>query len=821
MNRPLKLSIMFALAVGSAHVAAQSLGQVQVKSALDQPLLAEIPVISESGSDTAHLEVALASEEAYSHAGVNRAGLPADLQLVVTANAQGQKVIRITSTAPISDTYLDILVELRTGKANAVREVTMLLDPPSARAAAPTSGVASRRGSAASSTAAPASTSVPAIPAPAPAPAPTRHTETAAAPTPAPAPAPAPAPVSKAPAAADGNYGPVQRGQTLSSIARKASSGADVNQMLLALKKANPDAFYRDNVNALKTGAVLRIPSADDVQAQTAVAALAEVRRQNEEWRGSAARSPSVVADSAATEKVSEPAPKSTPKTDRLALVPAKDGGQSASTRAGVAGGKGDTSLAGLRQELTSSEEALSALKQQGDELKSRVGDLEDINQKNQRLLSLKDAEIAELQQKLAELQKSSGASAAGVAAAPSAAPAKTDIASPPAAPVPAPASPTLVAATPPASATAGAVVTAPLKDSAAVAVPPVAKPVAPKPAPAAHPVVAQEDAEPWYTQPWAWAVGAGGVVVLLLLALAGRRKKKAIAPLAAGPSLADRFGESSPMNEYDDEHGMDADQRELLDELSEHPDDVGLHLELVSLYYSRRDVEHFEAAAEAMYAHIGDAQHAEWAEVVRMGEDLVPNHPLFRSTPLAPQTDDEHGALEQFDLDSYATGTDHPSTGEPSVPPPLPKRNSEYHFNFDLSPEYADVVKPTVIVNGETPLEHRSAPIDHLESFTATDDYPQTPHEPVSAPAPVIEPANEPESIWHFEEPEFADETHAGGDQEETFSDDPADTKLDLARAYLDMGDADGARAMLDEVIAEGTQMQKDVARRMLENMA
>jgi pilus assembly protein FimV len=815
MNRPLKLSIMLALAVGSAHVAAQSLGQVQVKSALDQPLLAEIPVISEAGSDTAHLEVALASEEAYAHAGVNRAGLPTDLQLVVTANAQGQKVIRVTSTAPVSDTYLDILVELRTGKSNAVREVTMLLDPPSTKAMAPVSGVASRRGSSAasSSSATPAASSAMAATAPA------RRTEAAApAPTPAPAPVSKPA-ASKAAVSSDGNYGPVERGQTLSSIARKAGGDADINQMLLALKKANPDAFYRDNVNALKTGAVLRIPSGDDVQAQTAVAALAEVRRQNEEWRGSAARSPSVVADAAVTEKAAPtpvPAPATAPKTDRLALVPAKAGGQSASTRAGVAGGKGDTSLAGLRQELTSSEEALSALKQQGDELKSRVGDLEDINQKNQRLLSLKDAEIAELQQKLAELQKSSGATAA-VAPVAAPTPAKADVAAPQASPAPASAGTTVITAVPPAPAGSATVATAPLKDSAAVAGTPVAKPVPAKPV-VAHPFVAQADAEPWYTQPWAWAVAAGGVVVLLLLALSGRRKKKVIAPVVGATSLADRFGDASLMDDYDAEQGMDADQRELLDELSEHPDDVGLHLELVSLYYSRRDVEHFEAAAEAMYAHIGDVQQAEWAEVVRMGEDLVPNHPLFRASPLPPQTDDEHGALEQFNLDSYATGGEHQADGEASVPPPLPKRNSEYHFNFDLSPEYADVVKPTVIVNSDTPVEHHADPVDHLESFTALDDHPQAAHEPVSAP--VVAPAGEPESIWHFEEPEFADDTHAAGDQDETFSDDPADTKLDLARAYLDMGDAEGARAMLDEVIAEGTQMQKDVAKRMLENM-
>ena len=52
-------------------------------------------------------------------------------------------------------------------------------------------------------------------------------------------------------------------------------------------------------------------------------------------------------------------------------------------------------------------------------------------------------------------------------------------------------------------------------------------------------------------------------------------------------------------------------------------------------------------------------------------------------------------------------------------------------------------------------------------------------------------------------------------------FSDDPVDTKLDLARAYLDMGDADGARAMLGEVLKEGSQMQRDTARRLLDGLS
>jgi pilus assembly protein FimV len=85
--------------------------------------------------------------------------------------------------------------------------------------------------------------------------------------------------------------------------------------------------------------------------------------------------------------------------------------------------------------------------------------------------------------------------------------------------------------------------------------------------------------------------------------------------------------------------------------------------------------------------------------------------------------------------------------------------------------------------------------------------------------------PAQEPVSTWKFDEPEEADHetahaaSHAATHEEDfgELHDDPIDTKLDLARAYLDMGDPDGARAMLEEVLHEGSQIQKDVAQTLM----
>jgi pilus assembly protein FimV len=820
MNRTLKLSIMLALAMGGSQALAQSLGAVQVHSTMDQPLSADIPLTGVTGNP-GDIKVTLASDEAFSRAGLNKSGMPVQLSFTVGKNAAGQPVIHVTSGAPVRDTYLDFLVEVTSGKGgSAIREVTMLLDPPGAPATP-----------AANSAPAPRPSRTEAVPARVPAKAATpRATSTE--------PKAAAAPSAQA---ANGSIGPVQRGQTLSTIARDNANGADLNQMLVALHKANPDAFYRDNINALKTGAVLRMPSQDDIQAQTAAAALAEVRRQNEAWRSGAARAPASVADGASTGSEA-PAKASAAKSDRLALVPAKEGGEAASTRAGVKGGTGDAQVAGLKQELSTSQEAVVSLKQQGAELKSRIGDLEAINTKNERLLSLKDSEIAELQHKLAEARKNAGqpavASTAPAPAPAAASPATAPAAAPSvaaAAPVPAPAAsaPGTAASAPAHTAT---VASAPVPAPAAAqqATPPATQPpkkLVPAPAPV------EED--PWFMQPWAWGGGAVVILLLLVAAVFGRRKKPATASVAPS-SLADRFSREPTFGSFDAERdeAIDPDQREIIDALAEHPDDIGLHLELVSLYYGRRDVDHFEAAAEAMYAHVADPEQPEWREVVMMGEALAPSHPLFGGQPVdeidEPYEGDTytpvHGehenaeALEAFDLGSYVTSPDddtHPT-------PPAPQKHSEYHFNFDLTPAQrteadrrphapdvfdVDAPESPYTEAHETPafgdiLAEEKAPVEERSTWSFDEEaHHATPVTPTEPP--------------RFDEPTFPDEEPVDTAGPESFSDDPVDTKLDLARAYLDMGDAEGARLMLDEVISEGTQMQKDTARRILDGIA
>lgn len=762
MKRSLKLPLLIALALASGHALALDLGQIQVKSALGQPLLAEIPVQQATPAELQKLSVQLASGDEFARAGVNAGRPDIPLHFEVVDGEGGHKVIRITSQAAVNDPFLDLLIEIHGGTGKSVREFTILLDPPGSN---PTPVAA--RATAPSRPAAPAAVST--------------------------QPGPRPAPPARASGGqvANGQFGPVERGQTLSAVARRTvPAGVDVNQMMLALKQANPEAFYRDNINALKAGVVLRVPDKAEAEAVAVAAAVAQVRRQNGDWRnGSVASSPVTVAD-AGTRAATSSSPTATaaPKGDHLALVPAAKAGSKA-----AAAGNDERDAAG-KQDLLRSQEALASLQQQSDNLKSRLKDLTDINSKNERLLALKDNEIAELQAKLAAARKASGLPAAVASTAVAGASGAGSTAPTAAASVAKAAAPAASTGGPATATTTAPVASKPAAEAAAT---PVAQttPMKPSAITPSHPA----SEEPWYTQLWAQALGGAIVVLLLLLALLSRRRggKKGGAPESA-PSLADRFVATPSTDPDTVDGGDDADQAHLLDQLAEHPDDIGLHLELVSLYYGRRDVEHFEAAAEAMHAHVTDPQQEEWQQVLRMGEDLTPAHPLFaghddETVPAEPGASFDIDHFQAADVTSPAPAADV----TPAAPPPFPAdpvKVSEYSFNFDLTPAMDPAPAPAAQAH---------------EPGAAVDAQQEAAAEP---------PAADPLADWHFEEPPAP---AAGTAQDiETFNDDPVDTKLDLARAYLDMGDPEGARAMLEEVMQEGSQMQRDVAQRMLDDL-
>ncbi|HXE76730.1 MAG TPA: FimV/HubP family polar landmark protein [Rhodanobacter sp.] len=774
MNRLFKLPLLIALTLCSTQLLAVDFGQVRVLSNLGQPLLAEIPLRGASPAELENLTASLASPGEYERAGIVGGRTSVPLSFSVVAGHGGGHVIRISSSVPVDDPYLDLLVDVNTAAGKSLHEFAILLDPPSANAAP----IARAQEPAPAPTAAAA----PATPRAAPAAQPAATTTAAA-----------PAPASKASGAVvKGMYGPVERGQTLSGIAQQTlPAGVDINQMLLALKQANPDAFYRDNINTLKAGAVLRVPSAADAEAMTVVAAIAEVRRQNGEWSSGDVGAPAAVANAATRSSSSGTTAASAANSgDRLALLAAKDTGKSS-----AGGNAAGESAAEVRRNLLQAQESLASERQQVADLQAHVKQLDDVNRKSERLLSLKDNEIAELQAKLEAARKAGFASSAPASTNTAASTAAAALATAQSAARALPAEAPVAAASSPAAAlaaagSAGVAASASSVATGANASPAPVSGAKPIPAPAAAKPAAPE--QPWYMQTWAWIAGIGVVVLLILGGLLGRQGKRPVSPAAkTAPSLADSFGADAAGEPLAD----DVDHGELLDQLAEHPDDLGLHLQLVTLYYSRRDVEHFEAAAEAMYAHITDPQQDEWQDVVHMGEDLVPEHPLF-SHQVQPPSMPAHAALGDFNIDDYA---DAQADADPTVVAPAMG-----------APEFDEA--PTGYPAADVPLEFGDT--DAPTGLHAVSD-----RLDVSPDGPVVGTAATADTDIPLDTVETASAPEIDGvdDQLGEFNDDPIDTKLDLARAYLDMGDEEGARAMLDEVLKEGSQMQKDVATGLL----
>ncbi|TWT23829.1 ferrous iron transporter B [Luteimonas marina] len=411
------------LAVLAWPAFALGLGQIEVKSQAGQPLLAEIPIISSDPSELENLQARLASPETFARIGLQPpTGLVSDLRFTVALDARGRPVIRITSDAPVQQPMLTFLVEVDWGQGRLVREYSALVDTPQTVAAPAQPPIQAPVAAPSNTIVRPPETATPET-APADealasddAPAAEAEAAQAVAETPPPAPAPptpAPTPAPAAPAAAaPGEYGPVQRGQTLGEIASSLSvgSGHSLNQVMLALLRANPEAFIGGNLNLIRQGAVLRVPVQGEWSEASVAEANAVVREHVGRWREMRrpVPQPDAVAEAGASTATASATPAATAQGParvagaRLEIVPpSSGGGQDAGTRTGTAaGGEGDMLQ---QQELVQTRETLAARDAEVQELKTRLAELEQLQQQQQQLIQMKDSELAAAQQRLAE----------------------------------------------------------------------------------------------------------------------------------------------------------------------------------------------------------------------------------------------------------------------------------------------------------------------------------------------------------------------------------------------------------------------------------
>lgn len=398
-KRPLLYLSTALLALASSSALALGLGDIRVLSKPGQPLLAEIPVVSADPSELENLRVALASPVTFERVGLQRpTGLVSELQFELTRNAQGRAVVRVTSQTPVETPSLSFLIEADWGQGRLVREYSALVDAPSSALAVAEPEIVAPAGTL-SNTIVRDAAPVPAAAERASTPAPS----TVAAPAPAQArPRAVAAPV--ATPAADGSV-TVQRGQTLSQIASAVARGNQVSRdrAMIALLRANPEAFIRGNVNLLKQGAVLRMPGSDALAAVDAAEAAALVREHAAQWRQARtvpqpAGTVAAVA-TAATTNASSPA---AANGARLEIAPAlaSDAAHAGTTTGTGAGSEGD--MLGNEQ-LRQAREDIATRDAEIGELKQRVADLEKLKEQQQSLIAMKDNDLAAAQQRLAQ----------------------------------------------------------------------------------------------------------------------------------------------------------------------------------------------------------------------------------------------------------------------------------------------------------------------------------------------------------------------------------------------------------------------------------
>ena len=841
-----KYSLVAGALALSGHALALGLGKLTVESALGQPLSARIELTSVTKEDLDSLRAKIADPGQYKQ---NNLTYQATLSRarVSLESAGGAPYLKVTSPVSVLEPFLDLLVELDWASGRVVREYTFLLDPPGMPAAAATEPVT------------PARAGTPA--------------RTSAAPAPrAPAPSPAAGAASGAASGGGGEQYTVRQGDTLQRIATQFKpTEVTLDQMLSALYNRNQAAFDGDNMNRLRAGAIVTIPTAADAQVTPAAEATRVVRMQAADWRtyrervaaaapasaAGAARETSGRIGAAAEERT----PAGAPGSDKLRVSRAAGRG---------AGG-------------SAAEDAI-ARDQQLKDAQTRIAALEKTLAEMQRAVELKNQTLAQLQAQADAAAGKGAPSAVTPPTAAAAAPAAGAAGSPATAP----------ATTPPATPAAPA----PAANTPAPAVP--AKAV---PKPAAEPPGFFADL---LSSTPNWAIGAGALVILggiaALIAARRRRGTKFEDSIISGTdiktntvfgstgggvvntgdnSLASDFSREGLGNIDTDEvdpiaeaevylaYGRDAQAEEILkDALKKDPQRQEIYLKLLEIHSQHNKPQAFETVASELFA-VSHGQGDVWHKAVTLGRQLDPANPMFQdnagaqaaavaATAAVPPRSPLHADPPFNDGDISIT----PATAQPAKSPADILAGAEDALARSSSTPVAAVAAAaqgartsgaetagaaTAALAGalaaskshlgnsasdlstrvDTPAEQPRFDLDfHLDD--ADRPAPFKPAEPKPEPAQASTPAqfghpagalelDKLDLSFNPDRPHFDDPTPSVLDGQ--WHD--AATKLDLAKAYQEMGDVDGAREILQEVLHEGDEQQKSEAQALLTKLA
>ncbi|WP_276208645.1 FimV/HubP family polar landmark protein [Janthinobacterium agaricidamnosum] len=810
----------------SPAASAAELGKITVLSAAGQPLRAEVELSAIKPGEAASLLAKLAPPEAYRQANVEFNPALNALTFAVE-NRNGKPFIRISSAQPVAEPMVDLLLELSGKSGRQVREYAFVLDTPEAR---------QTRGAQVTAPAEPGKGKAAADAAPA---------------------------AAKKPA---GEY-KVKTGDTLSRIASELKpSGVSLDMMLVALYRANPDAFKGENMNRMQAGRILAVPGADAVRATGAAEAKGIVTAHAidfEAYRNKlagqvsqskpakAAQATQSTAGKIGATKVQEKPTAVSESQDKLKLSKAEPAAKSAGKSA------------------VASEEDKIAKAKQVDEAAARVKELEKNVSDLEKLMAVKSKAMADKSApapaKPAEAAASAPASAPAEAQPPAPQPAAPKVKPVPLVKKPSPLEPTItdkindhlgaigigIAAL--LAAVAALVVARRRKETPQPAQGDIAPVVEPEPeAPVTPPSgLAPEDQQSEASNHlFGTGAAAAGVAA------------------AAGASMLDA-NETDPVAEADVyiAYGRDGQAEDILKEaLRIHPERHAARLKLLEIYSARNDVRAFEDQASELYS-LTRGQGEEWPQAAALGLALDPTNPLYGDTEddavvslSKAAGDDVHGqsmdlpdeppapladlapaepvssvtardARDPLDFDLDSLDFEPVSTSEPIVMPgpdskPVP---AAHDAQYDASMDFGlDLEPPAGPVNGVgaglTPLPDPLKDVD-LAHFDL--DEPVAPAAaPVAAAEPSLDslfddaqaPASLPEAIPPAQEFDLSgiDLDLNDGKTASVGVDDPLsaihmemDTKLDLAIAYQEIGDKEGARELIDEVIKGGSEEQ------------
>lgn len=877
-----KFSVLATAAILSAGLyttdaSALALGRVNVQSALGEPLRAEVELPQITAAEAESLRVSTATPEVFRSQGMEYSPAAHSVQVQLHRRTNGSMVLRLSSTRPVNDPFVDLVIDATWSSGHIVRSYTMLFDPPASRPQAAVTAAPQVTSPRAAATA-------PRTPATTAAPAPVARPATPPAPAVAGRPTPA-----DAPASAGGVEIRVRPGDTAGRIAEAhRPAGVSLDQMLVAMMRANPDAFVNSNVNRLRSGAVLQMPSETEAQATDATEArkivAAQSRDFNEFRRRMAATAPK--AEVAAAERSA----RGTVQTQVDESKPAAAG----------------------PDKLTLSKGSVQAQKTEEQMARDKQAEQN-------------SARMAELSKNISDLNQLSGASApAGAGAAAPGATAPSAPASQPAVAVPAagglPAPATAAASADMSTATAEAAAPAPEASAAEAAVPaeaasqasaaaPAPAAVAPRPAPQPVPYEEPSFLDALTEDP----LLAGGALALVLALLGyggyrvvqsrrnqgaldssfsesslqpdsffgasgGQRVDTANSELTTGsssmtysPSQLDAGGDVDPVAEADVylAYGRDLQAEEILKEaLRHHPERVSIPAKLAEIYAKRQDRKALESVANDVF-RLTNGQGPDWTRVSDLGRTLDPENPLYqpggRPAVAASATAAAASTAAFASTLGAATAPAAPTGGPDSVLPDLdldldldlheaPSAPAPAPSTFAMAAANNTAAAAPVVPAAQAPVP--SLDLGDLELPQASWDEPavtpQTTTEPdvQSEPLPLnldddlslmdsgVAPltsrdakAVTSESLefdlgdlsLDLDTPTAAAPVapsvaaKAASSAADALPDDPLATKLALAEEFNTIGDSEGARALVEEVIAESSGELKARAQRLL----